>query len=83
MAPSGEKLLEANVTCSSGGSLKEVRKLNVRDAPCYIHVILVFTIVISESRGGKIRIVLVCDSCQLMLTLLECSSNIMERCGEV
>ena len=69
MAPSDEKLLEANVTCFSGGSLKDKSEILMLGMHFDISSILILTIVISESRGGKIKIVLVCDSCRFIPTL--------------
>ena len=64
MAPSGEKLLQTSVTCFSGGiPQRQIRKLDVRKTFHYVHMILIITIVISESKSQMIRILLVCDLC--------------------
>ena len=70
MAPLGDKLPETRVTCSSRGSVKDrPENLIAGNTFCYVHMILILTITISESKSEIIKIVLVCDSCQFMYPL--------------
>ena len=48
---------------------RQIRNLDVRNTFHYVHMILILTVVISESESEIIRIVLVCNSCQFVPTL--------------
>ena len=70
MAPLGEKLLEANVTCFSRRSLKDKSETLILGMHLVISIaILILTVVISESKSEIIEIVLVCNLCQFVPTL--------------
>ena len=70
MAPSGGKAMRSQCNLLFWRiPQRQIRNLDAGNKFHYVHMILIFTVVISESKSEMIRIVLVCGSCWFMPTL--------------